>query len=112
MPVRRTVSQSASDWTCRGIADRVSSRIRTQLQGRVRPTLPILPFDAAAAGWQARERACLSRNGRAPPYADAQIAAIAAVNCLVLAKRNVQDSAGLADLTVVNWLGRSAEAET
>jgi tRNA(fMet)-specific endonuclease VapC len=78
-------------------------RIRNYLEGRVRPTLPILPFDAAAAEWQARERARLRPLGRTPAYADSQIAAIAAVNGLVLVTRNRDDFADFDGLTVENW---------
>ncbi len=84
-------------------------RIRAYLVDRVRPTLPILSFDAAAAEWQAYERARLSRIGRTPPYADTQIAAIAAVNGLVLVTRNAQDFSEFAGLIVENWFDRSAE---
>jgi tRNA(fMet)-specific endonuclease VapC len=47
-------------------------RIRAYLETRVRPTLPILPFDSAAAEWQARQRARWSQIGRTPAYADSQ----------------------------------------
>jgi tRNA(fMet)-specific endonuclease VapC len=85
-------------------------RIRAYLEERVRPTLPILPFDATASEWQARERARLSRIGRTPPYADTQIAAIAAVNGLVLVTRDARDFGEFAGLIVENWFDRSAEA--
>jgi tRNA(fMet)-specific endonuclease VapC len=85
-------------------------RIRAYLEERVRPTLPILPFAAAAGEWQARERARLSRIGHAPPYADTQIAAIAAVNGLILVTRDARDSSEFAGLVVENWFDRSAEA--
>jgi tRNA(fMet)-specific endonuclease VapC len=85
-------------------------RIRAYLEERVRRTLPILPFDAAAGEWQARERARLGRIGRTRPYADTQIAAIAAVRGLVLVTRNAQDFAEFAGLVVENWFDRPAEA--
>lgn len=78
-------------------------RIRAYLEQRVRPTLPILPFDAAAAEWQARERARLGRIGRTPSYADSQIAAIAAVNGLILVTRNDQDFVDFSEVFVENW---------
>ena len=77
-------------------------RIRAYLEERVRPTLPILPFDAEAGEWQARERARLSSIGLTPPYADIQIAAIAAVNGLVLVTRNAGDFGDFAGLIVEN----------
>jgi tRNA(fMet)-specific endonuclease VapC len=78
-------------------------RIRAYLEERVRPTLPILPFDTAAGEWQARERARWKRSGVRPPYADSQIAAIAAVNGLVLVTRNTEDFADFSGLIVENW---------
>jgi tRNA(fMet)-specific endonuclease VapC len=83
---------------------------RAYLEQRVRPTRPILPFDAAAGEWQARERTRLTRIGRTPPYADTQIAAIAAVNDLVLVTRNAGDVGESAGLNVESWFDRSAEA--
>jgi tRNA(fMet)-specific endonuclease VapC len=51
----------------------------------------VLPYDGAAARWHARERARLAKLGRPAPFADGQVAAIAAVNQLVLVTRNVSD---------------------
>jgi tRNA(fMet)-specific endonuclease VapC len=65
--------------------------------------LVILPYDAKAAGWHARERAHLTRLGKAPPFVDGQIAAIAAVNDLVLVTRNVRDFSGFTALDVESW---------
>src|SRR5581483_481759 len=56
-------------------------------------TLPILPYDAAAADWHAAQRARLVGAGQTPPYLDGQIAAIAAVNGLTLVTANVADFA-------------------
>lgn len=87
------------------------SQIRTYLENRVRPSLPILAFDASAAEWQARERARLRRSGRTPAYADSQIAAIAAVNGLILVTRNTDDFADFEGLTVENWFEPRAEKD-
>jgi len=65
--------------------------------------LVILPYDAAAAAWHARERARLVRLGKAPPFVDGQIAAIAAANDLVLVTRNLRDVAGFAGLDIESW---------
>lgn len=65
--------------------------------------LVILPYDAGAAAWHARERARLSRAGKVPPFVDGQIAAVAAVNGLVLVTRNVRDFSGFAGLEVESW---------
>lgn len=65
--------------------------------------LVILPYDARAAAWHARERARLARLGKAPPFVDGQIAAITAVNDLVLVTRNLRDFAGFAGLKLESW---------
>jgi len=65
--------------------------------------LVILPYDANAAAWHARERARLTRLGRPPPFVDGQIAAIASVNHLVLVTRNVRDFSGFTGIDVESW---------
>jgi tRNA(fMet)-specific endonuclease VapC len=65
--------------------------------------LVVLPYDIAAAAWHARERARLTRLGKAPPFIDGQIAAIAAVNHLVLVTRNVRDFSGFIGLKIESW---------
>ena len=65
--------------------------------------LEILPYDAAAASWHARERARLRRLGKPPPFVDGQIASIAAVNDLVLVTRNVRDFSGFTSLDIESW---------
>ncbi|MFO7684260.1 MAG: type II toxin-antitoxin system VapC family toxin [Chloroflexota bacterium] len=79
------------------------TRIGQFLLHVVAPLLPILPFDALAADWLARERARLTGMGQPPAFADGQIAAIAAANDLILVTRNVQDFASFADLTIEDW---------
>jgi tRNA(fMet)-specific endonuclease VapC len=69
----------------------------------VEPSIPILPYDARAAGWQAAERARLSLEGRTPPFADGQIAAVARVNGLTIVTANMADYAGFQDIYVVDW---------
>jgi len=69
----------------------------------LKESLPVLPFDRRAAEWIACERARLAGSGRTPPYPDGQIAAVAAVNNLVLVTRNVNDFASFRDLRVVDW---------
>ena len=68
-----------------------------------RRDLVILPYDEAAADWHADERARLSAIGLTPPFADGQIAAVAAVNGLVLVTRNVADFQHFQGLTIENW---------
>lgn len=66
---------------------------------------PVLAYDQTAAEWHADERARLSRMGKSPPYFDGQIAAIAAVNGLVLVTANVKDFQAFKELSVENWKG-------
>jgi tRNA(fMet)-specific endonuclease VapC len=69
----------------------------------VRATLPILPYDHAAAEWHAAERARLANIGKTPPYVDGQIAAIARMNDLTLVTANAADFVNFADLRVEDW---------
>jgi tRNA(fMet)-specific endonuclease VapC len=73
----------------------------------VRPTYPVLPYDEAAAAWHAEERARLDDLGRPAPFADGQIAAVAAVNGLVLVTRNRKDFARFVGLRVTDWSSRA-----
>ena len=73
-------------------------------------TLPVLPYDERAAAWHACERARLAARGLSPAFADGQIAAIAAVNGLILVTRNVADFQEFDGLGIENWfedIGRS-----
>lgn len=78
-------------------------RVGFFIEHTVQPYVPVLPYDAAAAEWFAKERARLSQMGRTPSYPDGQIAAIAATNRLVLVTRNVSDFADFAGLEVEDW---------
>jgi len=75
-------------------------QIEDYLFRRILPALPIIGFDGRAAQWQAKQRARLRQAGRSPSYPDSQIAAIAAVNDLVLVTRNSVDFQGL---QIENW---------
>ena len=66
-------------------------------------TLPVLPYDERAATWHACERARLASRGLSPGFTDGQIAAIAAVNGLILVTRNVADFQEFGDLRIENW---------
>jgi tRNA(fMet)-specific endonuclease VapC len=70
---------------------------------RVHPALPIIGFDESAAQWQAEQRAALRQAGKTASYPDSQIAAIAAVNDLVLVTRNVDDFSEFEGLRTQNW---------
>ena len=69
----------------------------------VRPSMPILPYDAAAAQWHAAERVRLTAAGKTLAFADGQIAAIAATTRLTLVTINVTDFTGFSTIQVVNW---------
>lgn len=73
----------------------------------VRPSMPILPYDAAAARWHGRARALLEEEGLSTPFADGQIAGIARAEGLTVVTENTSDFepfAGLDDgLHVENW---------
>jgi tRNA(fMet)-specific endonuclease VapC len=69
----------------------------------VKRTMLILPYDDRAAEWHAIERARLSSKGLTPSFVDGQIAAISAVNGLILITRNVNDFSQFSNLKVQNW---------
>ncbi|WP_239112919.1 type II toxin-antitoxin system VapC family toxin [Halomicronema sp. CCY15110] len=83
------------------------SRRRTALEryltGLLSSSMPVLAYTIEAADWHAHERARLSQVGRTSPYVDGQIAAIAAINQLVLVTRNVADFAAFQNLPLENW---------
>lgn len=78
--------------------------IETYLEEIVRETVPVLPYDMAAASWHARERARLSRKGKTPSFVDGQIAAIAGVNDFVLVTSNVKHYDVFKGLKIENWM--------
>lgn len=77
--------------------------IEQYLEEVVAASMPILDYDRASAQWHARERARLEARGETPPFADGQIAAIAAVNSLTLVTFNDIDFRRFHDLHVVSW---------
>ena len=84
-----------------------ASKRRDQLLAFVdqvlRPSLPVLPYDTAAAEWHAQERVRLEEAGTPRPFIDGQIAATAHVNGLVLVTANVKDFRMFDGLTVEDW---------
>jgi len=78
--------------------------VRDYLFDVIAATLPILPYDAAAAQWHAEERARLGARGRNVPFADGQVAAVARVHNLTVVTANVKDFQFFAKLPVENWL--------
>ncbi len=77
--------------------------IETYLSTIVTATMPILPYDDKAAHWYAIERARLANIGQPTPFTDGQIAAVAAVNHLILVTNNTTDYAHFNGLAVENW---------
>jgi len=77
----------------------------------VRPSMPILPYDASAAQWHGEVRAELERDGLSTPFADGQIAAIAAAENLTVVTDNTSDFGPFVDLEegihVENWFSAS-----
>lgn len=69
----------------------------------VRPSMPILPYDQAAAQWHGTARAELEAQGLTQPFADGQIAAIAVTRELILVMRNTSDFSAYDELHVENW---------
>lgn len=84
-------------------ASKRRNKIEEYLFHRIRPALPIIGFEERAAQWQAEQRARLRQVGKLPSYPDSQIAAIAAVNDLVLVTRNIEDFADFQVLRTENW---------
>ena len=64
---------------------------------------PILEYDQNAAEWHAKERARLESAGLTPPFADGQIAAIAAVNSRILVTRDKKGFGNFQGLQVKAW---------
>jgi tRNA(fMet)-specific endonuclease VapC len=89
---------------CAGLAPSSrKSAIEHYLDQVVGATLPILPYDELAALWHGRERARLVGIGRTPPFADGQLAAIAATQMLTLVTFNTGDYTDFAGLVVEDW---------
>lgn len=81
--------------------------LEAYLHDVVLASFPVLAYDETAAQWHGHERARLERLGQPAPHVDGQIAAIAAVNALVLVTGNVKDFARFKGVTVENWSRRS-----
>jgi tRNA(fMet)-specific endonuclease VapC len=73
------------------------------VQGLLNHPLSVLPYDSEAALYHAQERARLAASGQGTAYADGQIAAIAAVNGLILVSRNSADFRHFSGLRLENW---------
>jgi len=76
---------------CRMDPGRKRDYLEDYLTGVVRPSMPVLPYDERAAHWHGSARATLERQGLPRPFANGQIAAIAATRDLILVTRNLTD---------------------
>lgn len=65
--------------------------------------LVILPYEKLAAEWFAEQRARSQVRGKTVAYADGEIAAVAAVNNLILVTRNTDDYKNFDNLVLENW---------
>ena len=77
--------------------------IETYLLEVIAPAMPILPYEEGAAAWHAAERSRLAAQGRTPPFADGQIAAIAHRHGLILVTFNTADYRGFQDILLEDW---------
>lgn len=81
--------------------------IERYLLGTLLPTIEVLPYDEECAAWHAAERARLRAGGAPPPFADGQIAAVAARFELTLVTNNPSDFTRYTGLRIVNWMSQS-----
>mgnify|MGYP001584550145 CR=1 FL=1 len=84
--------------------------LETYLHDVVLSSFPILAYEEAAARWHGIERARLDGLGRPAPDVDGQIAAIAAVNALVLVTVNIKDFRRFKGIELENWIKRGRSA--
>lgn len=77
--------------------------LETYLANLADSDLAILPYDHLAAEYHASERARLQAEGRTLPFADGQIAAIAAVSGRVLVTRNLKDFRHFRGVEMASW---------
>ncbi len=77
--------------------------IERYLNEVVAMSMPILPYDQAAAEWHSAERARLTTLGKTPPFVDGQIMAVAKTNGLILVTLNPSDYAAFAEVKVEEW---------
>ncbi len=103
---RRGVWTAIADW--RAVAHgRKQQRLNSYLQGLLTSGLTVLPYDGKAALWHGEQRARLEARGLRPPFADGQIAAIAATQALVVVTRNAADFEAFEGFDVLNWFSQS-----
>ncbi|MEI8249951.1 MAG: type II toxin-antitoxin system VapC family toxin [Synechococcus sp. ELA057] len=81
-------------------------RLDHYIQAVLASGLTVLPYDTTAALWHGEQRASLEARGVKPPFADGQIAAIAATQGLVLVTRNTSDFELFDGLQLLNWFSQ------
>ncbi|MFI5301651.1 MAG: PIN domain-containing protein, partial [Polyangiales bacterium] len=89
-----------------GIERLPRSRRRDHLERFMRDVVGavrVFPYGERAARWHATERVRLAAKGHTAPFADGQIAAIAAVHEAILVTANRRDFEGFAGLKVESW---------
>jgi tRNA(fMet)-specific endonuclease VapC len=79
------------------------ARLDSYLQTVLASGLTVLAYGTTAALWHGEQRASLEARGLKPPFADGQIAAIAATQGLVLVTRNLSDFEVFDGLQLLNW---------
>ncbi len=82
---------------------RKRERLESYVQSLLTSGLTVLAYDTSAALWHGDQRASLEAQGVKPPFADGQIAAIAATQGLVLVTRNISDFEVFDGVEVWNW---------
>ncbi|MEI7840961.1 MAG: type II toxin-antitoxin system VapC family toxin [Methylococcaceae bacterium] len=90
----------------RGAYQLPESKKRSRILRYVEKTiieLPVLLYTEKSAIWHGKEAARLQGIGKSPPFIDAQIAAVAVTNNLILVTRNTADFKNFADLQLENW---------
>lgn len=106
---QQTIATAAPVWHelvfgCQRLPASLKRRaIERYLYEVVAATIPILPYDTAAAAWHGEERARRVTKGWTPAFVDGQIAAIARQNNLVLITRNQKDFRLFKGLKVESW---------
>ena len=77
-------------------------KVRHFLETFVRPTIPILLYNEAAANCHAKQ-AIQQSKGITLPFVDTQIASIAEANGLILVTRNINDFKYLRGVELEDW---------
>ncbi|MEI6385492.1 MAG: type II toxin-antitoxin system VapC family toxin [Spirochaetota bacterium] len=86
---------------------RQKRRLRAFLLDVMAPGVPVLPYDGHAAWIHADLRAEGELSGHPSPFVDAQIAAIALADNVILVTRNTPDFSSYRSLMLENWFAES-----